>query len=82
MNPVMLRRLGTRHRAAIGITEETDALALVVSEETGQTSIALRGDLESDVTLDRVRERLTRHASNRLRGADASIEPRWKQAEP
>src|SRR5579863_7823303 len=58
-NPVMLRRMGTRHRAAIGVTEESDALAVVVSEETGQISIASRGDLESDVTLERVRERLT-----------------------
>src|SRR5277367_3305809 len=51
-NPVLLRRLGTRHRAAIGITEETDAVAIVVSEETRQISIAARGDLEGDVSLD------------------------------
>ncbi len=41
-NPVMLRRMGTRHRAAIGVTEETDALAIVVSEETGQISVGAR----------------------------------------
>jgi diadenylate cyclase len=38
-----MRRLGTRHRAAIGITEETDAIALVVSEENGKISIAHKG---------------------------------------
>jgi diadenylate cyclase len=58
-----LRKMGTRHRAAIGITEETDALAVVVSEETGQISIAWRGDLEPDVSLDRLRERLTHHST-------------------
>jgi diadenylate cyclase len=62
-NPLLQRRLGTRHRAAIGITEETDALGLVISEETHHISIASRGDLEPDVTLDRVREWLTRHAA-------------------
>lgn len=60
VNPGLMRQLGTRHRAAIGVTEETDALALVVSERNGQISIASRGDLERDVTADRVRERLTR----------------------
>src|SRR5579871_568287 len=67
MNPVMLRRLGTRHRAAIGITEESDALAVVVSEETGQIAIAARGDIDPDVTIERVQQRLTRHTSGRLR---------------
>jgi diadenylate cyclase len=70
--------MGTRHRAGIGITEETDALALVVSEETGQVAIASRGDLEPDVTLDRVRERLTRQALG-VRKAAAVASARWDQ---
>ena len=53
--PVSDRTLGTRHRAAIGITEETDALAIVVSEESSQISLALRGDLERDIDADRLR---------------------------
>ena len=42
--------LGTRHRAAVGVTEETDAVAVVVSEETGKISVAMKGVLERDVT--------------------------------
>jgi diadenylate cyclase len=81
-NPGMLRRLGTRHRAAIGITEETDALALVVSEETSRISIASRGDIEMDVSLDRVRERLIRHSTGRHQKVEPELEREWKQAQP
>lgn len=42
--------LGTRHRAAIGVTEETDAVAIIVSEETGAISVAMRGALKRNVT--------------------------------
>ena len=42
--------LGTRHRAAIGVTEETDAIAVIVSEETGAISLAMRGSLERNIT--------------------------------
>lgn len=49
------RRLGTRHRAALGIVEETDAISLVVSEETGRISVAVKGELFYNLTLDDVR---------------------------
>lgn len=80
-NPGMMRRLGTRHRAAIGVTEDTDALAVVVSEESGKISIARRGDLEPDVSLERVQEWLTRHTSGRLARVERVPEPQWKRAQ-
>jgi len=52
------RDLGSRHRAAVGITEECDAVAVVVSEETGQISLALDGKLERGLEADRLRSRL------------------------
>jgi diadenylate cyclase len=54
-------KLGTRHRAAIGITEETDCLSLVVSEETGRISIAAYGELIQGLELTEVEERINRH---------------------
>jgi diadenylate cyclase len=59
MNPVLSIQLGTRHRAAIGITEETDAIAVIVSEETGAISMALGGRIERDLTAEQLRERLS-----------------------
>jgi diadenylate cyclase len=50
---------GTRHRAAVGITEETDAIAVIVSEETGSISIAVNGELESFLDMAKLREKLT-----------------------
>ena len=58
MNPLLSTQLGTRHRAGIGITEETDAIAVICSEETGAISLAIGGKIERDLTVDQLRERL------------------------
>jgi diadenylate cyclase len=58
INPRLSKDLGTRHRAAIGLTEENDALAIVVSEETGWISLVLEGHLERNLTPDELRVRL------------------------
>jgi diadenylate cyclase len=60
VNPRLSRELGTRHRAAIGLTEENDAVAVVVSEETGTISIALDGQIQRGLTPDDLRTRLRR----------------------
>jgi len=59
MNPVLSTQLGTRHRAAIGITEETDAISVVISEETGSISLAVGGAIERDIAVEYLRERLS-----------------------
>src|SRR5262245_16197576 len=58
VNPRLSRDLGTRHRAAIGLTEESDAAAVVVSEETGIISIALDGEIERRLSPDDLRRKL------------------------
>ena len=55
LNQSISKRLGTRHRAALGISEESDAIALVVSEENGRLSIAIDGELNYNLTLDEFR---------------------------
>ncbi len=57
--------IGTRHRAALGVSEETDAVALVVSEETGAISICQRGSIERDVRPERLEAALRRRLGGR-----------------
>ena len=61
VNPTVPGKLGTRHRAGIGITEETDCLSIIVSEETGLISVAAFGEIERGVTVHRVDERIYQH---------------------
>ncbi len=55
MDPNLNKKLGTRHRAALGIAEESDAIALVVSEETGRLSIAVDHEIHYNLSLDEFR---------------------------
>jgi diadenylate cyclase len=58
VNPKLSKALGSRHRAAIGLTEENDAVAIVVSEETGGVSIVVDGQIEQGLTANELRARL------------------------
>src|SRR5215831_7384098 len=60
-NPALSRHLGTRHRAAIGITEESDCLAVVVSEETGFISVAALGEIVAGISVPELVERMNHH---------------------
>ena len=57
-NMVLSKELGTRHRAGVGISEATDSLTIIVSEETGQISYAYRGELTRGVSGEELKERL------------------------
>jgi len=84
-NPDVQRRMGTRHRAALGITEETDAVSLVVSEETGQISLCAGGRLYQRIPLDQIEERLAAllAAEQRRSGASSAVEgPASAEAKP
>ena len=58
------RRLGTRHRAALGIAEETDAVTVIVSEETGAVSVAYRGALHRDLSIEELNSYLDKLVMN------------------
>ncbi|MCH4033558.1 MAG: diadenylate cyclase CdaA [Lachnospiraceae bacterium] len=73
--------LGTRHRAGVGISEVSDSLTLIVSEETGQISIAYKGKLARDVTADELRERLVRLQNKTLPEDKHGVIMPWKGKE-
>ena len=57
-NPYISKDLGTRHRAGIGLSEVTDAVVVIASEETGQISLAYQGELERNLSEDELVSRL------------------------
>jgi uncharacterized protein (TIGR00159 family) len=76
VNPRVSRDLGTRHRAALGLTEENDAVAIVVSEETGNISLVIAGDMERGLSADALRLRLRSLLGARRRDRAARAEAR------
>ncbi|MEI6971908.1 MAG: diadenylate cyclase CdaA [bacterium] len=68
------RMHGTRHRAAIGLTEETDAVVVVVSEESGTVSVAVRGRLSQDVEIERLRRFLSKMLIREQSGGKGTVE--------
>ena len=74
LNPRLSRDLGTRHRAAIGVTEDTDAVAVVVSEETGLLSFVQRGDIKRGLDATKLREAIL--------GVLGALPKKEKQKEP
>ncbi len=76
-NPAVSKILGTRHRAAIGLSEVSDAIILVVSEETGEYSIAREGTLKQGIELQEIRKILTAYYRERI--SDSPIKSEAKK---
>jgi len=75
-SPFISKELGTRHRAALGISEVTDSVTVVVSEETGNISLTKNGELHRDLKLEKLKEILTSEMviNNKLKQASSA---RW-----
>ena len=74
----MDKELGTRHRAGVGISEVSDSLTFIVSEETGEISMAMRGNLRRNVTETEMREALVRLQNKEESEEKRSFIPLWK----
>lgn len=75
-SPFISKELGTRHRAAMGVSEVTDALTLIVSEETGAMSFTLNGELHRDINEEALAEILTEHLSSNSPSSDNKTKKR------
>jgi diadenylate cyclase len=74
LNPMLTTQLGTRHRAAIGVTEESDAVVVVVSEQTGSIALAAAGQMEPHLSPEQLGKRMAELYARR--GATAAAERR------
>jgi diadenylate cyclase len=75
VNPRLSKALGSRHRAAIGLTEENDSIAIVVSEETGHVSLVADGQIEAGLSTDVLRARLRSLVLQRTQGRTSAASP-------
>ncbi|WEG12614.1 diadenylate cyclase CdaA [Pullulanibacillus sp. KACC 23026] len=73
-SPLISKELGTRHRAAMGVSEVTDSITVVVSEETGGISLTKNGELHRNLTEERLGEILTQEWANQAKG---TVAIRW-----
>jgi diadenylate cyclase len=69
-NPELSKSLGTRHRAALGLSEETDAVTVVVSEETGRIALGVDGKLRAGLTVEELRAQLTQLCLEAIEGGE------------
>ncbi|WP_050183160.1 diadenylate cyclase CdaA [Domibacillus robiginosus] len=77
-NPFISKELGTRHRAALGISEVTDSLTIIVSEETGAISVTRNGDLYRDLTEEEFRDILEHQLLTGINKNESSNRWTWK----
>lgn len=73
------KELGTRHRAGVGISEVTDSLTVIVSEETGKISVAYLGELERNLNLEQLKERMQMILNNQSSEEKVSGRHKWKR---
>jgi len=78
-SPFISKELGTRHRAAMGISEVTDALTIVVSEETGQISVTKNGEIHRDISTDKLNDMLHKHLSLNQRTTEKKSKKRRRR---
>jgi diadenylate cyclase len=79
--PHQSQRWGTRHLAALGVSEDSDAIAVAVSEETGLIAVAVNGRLESEVPIERLRTMLIQYDAGRAPRVESAPEPQMRKAQ-
>jgi diadenylate cyclase len=79
--PHQSHRWGTRHLAALGVSEDSDAIAVAVSEETGLIAVAANGRLETEVPIERLRTLLIQYDAGRAPAVESAPEPQMRKAQ-